>query len=313
MRKAALRPYATLPGPYDAATCLVTTVDARGDALWLLCPDTETVPNPYGTPYPRPRRYPYDARLVTSDGTPPVERALTGVRVRPSALDVLPDGRVLVVGGSETRNAQFFGRDGRPGRRFGLGRGARRVLADRRGGLWSAYSDEGIHGDDPTGAAGLVHWDGRGNRRWSLTPPDGLPYPVDTHALNVTDDGTAWFAYHPSPRLLHLGADGRATSWEAAPGVRPQGIAVHGTEIVLLADGVLHRLRRPHRRRASDGVLEPLGEARLTLPDGTPLTRYTDVVGRGRRLYVRGRSVRQWYVLDAWSEEADSLHRISPS
>lgn len=76
MRNTALRPHATLPGPYDAGTVLATTVDARGNALWLLCPDAETVRKPYGPSYPKPRRYPYDALLVSSDGTPPVERTL---------------------------------------------------------------------------------------------------------------------------------------------------------------------------------------------------------------------------------------------
>ncbi|MBC2877128.1 MULTISPECIES: SMP-30/gluconolactonase/LRE family protein [Streptomyces] len=291
MRNTALRPHATLPGPYDAGTVLATTVDARGNALWLLCPDAETVRNPYGPSYPKPRRYPYDALLVSSDGTPPVDRTLTGVRVRPSALDVLPDGRVLLVGGGAGEsNAQLLGRDGRPPHRFSIGRGARFVRADRQGTLWSAYSDEGVYGD-PLAAAGLVRWDGHGNRQWSLTPPDGLPHPVDAHALNVDDDGGAWFAYHPSPRLLHVRADGRVASW-TTPVARPRGIAAHGAEVALLADGLLHRCR------ASAGTLDPLEETRLTLPDGTPLTRYTDVVGRGRRLYVRGKSVRQWYVLD---------------
>ncbi|MBZ4318853.1 hypothetical protein [Streptomyces huiliensis] len=290
MRSTALRPHATLPGPYDAGTVLATTVDARGNAVWLLCPDVETVRNPYGPSYPKPRRYPYDALLVSSDGRPPVERTLTGVRVRPSALDVLPDGRVLLVGGGVGEpNAWLFGRDGRSPRRFSMGRGARFVRSDRRGALWSAYSDEGIH-SDALAAAGLVRWDGHGNRQWSLTPPDGLPYPVDAYALNV-DDGAAWFAYHPSPRLVHVGTDGRITSW-TTPAGHPRGIAAHGTEVTLLADDVLHRCR------ASAGTLDPFQETRLTLPDGTPLTRYTDVVGRGRRLYVRGKSVRQWYVLE---------------
>ncbi|MFI0740601.1 hypothetical protein ACH4PU_21290 [Streptomyces sp. NPDC021100] len=291
MKSTALRPHATLPGPYDAGTVLATTVDARGNALWLLCPDAETVRNPYGPSYPKPRRYPFDALLVSSDGTPPVERALAGVRVRPFALDVLPDGRVLLVGGGAGEpNAWLFGRDGRSPRRFSIGRGARFVRADRRGALWSAYSDEGIH-SDPLAAAGLVRRDGHGTPQWSLTPPDGLPYPVDADALTVDDDGAAWFAYHPSPRLLHIDADGRITSW-TTPVARPRGIAAHGTEVTLLADGLLYRCR------ASAGTLDPLGETRPALPDGTPLTRYTDVVGHGRRLYVRGKSVRQWYVLD---------------
>ncbi|MER5784590.1 hypothetical protein ABT104_23145 [Streptomyces mobaraensis] len=306
MQSAALRPHATLPGPYDAGTVLATTVDARGYALWLLCPDVETVRNPYGPSYPKPRRYPYDALLVSSDGTPPVERTLAGVRVRPSALDILPDGRVLLVGGGAGEpNAQLLGRDGRPLHRFPMGRGARFVRADRRGALWSAYSDEGIH-SDPLAAPGLVRWDGHGNRRWSLTPPDGLPHAVDALALNVDDDGAAWFAYHPSPRLLHVRADGRVASW-TSPAARPQGVAAHGTEVALLADDLLHRCR------VSGEALDLVEEVRLTLPGGTPLTRYADVVGRGRRLYVRGRSVRQWYAVDPWSGASVSRHRTSPS
>ncbi|CAM5677463.1 hypothetical protein SALBM135S_09368 [Streptomyces alboniger] len=54
---------------------------------------------------------------------------------------------------------------------------------------------------------------------------------------------------------------------------------------------------RLHRCRLTESEALPVEEARLTLPNGAALTRYARPVGRGRHLYLRGTSPRQWYVM----------------
>ncbi|WP_239517731.1 hypothetical protein [Streptomyces sp. ICC1] len=63
--------------------------------------------------------------------------------------------------------------------------------------------------------------------------------------------------------------------------------------------GGFHHPDGLHYCRLTDGgaVLVEDGEAVLTMPGGDPLRSSVRPVGRGRNLYVRGRSAKQWYVL----------------
>ncbi|MEU7561452.1 hypothetical protein [Streptomyces eurythermus] len=289
----ALRPHALLPGRYDQRKVLATTVDAWGRALWLVCPEAELRPNPYGRPSPHPRTDPYDALLVVADGGTFRELPLRDITLRVSRLDALPNGRLVLYGyeAAGDRNAQIYGRDGRRRRRFALGSAVEFLMADRRHHLWSAYGDEGVY-SDPLSAPGLVRWDSGGNRRWGYSAPKGVEYIDTVYAFNV-GDGVAWASYYPTFPLLEARADGRIRL-RRSPVAAPSGLAVDGDRLVMLGgDRQPDRLRRC--RLTADEVL-PVEEARLTLPDGTPLKRYAPCVGRGRHLYVRGRSRGQWYV-----------------
>ncbi|GIF99907.1 hypothetical protein [Catellatospora citrea] len=293
MRQVALLPHARLPRQYDDRQVLATTVDAWGRALWFLCPQVDLEPSPYGKPYARPSRYPYDGLLVSSDGTAIRERVLRDVDLRPSHLDTLPNERVLLRGhgADRAKGAQIYGRDGRRRHTFDMGTGIEHVLADRQHNLWSAYFDEGVY-VDPISAAGLVRWDSGGNRQWGYSPPEGIEYIDTVYACNV-DDRVAWAVYYPTFPLLQTHADGRFRV-RRNPVRSPRGIAVHGDRILLLGGDRSDHL---HYCRLTDDEAVVVDEAVLTMPGGGPLRGRFRTVGRGRHLYVRGTSTRTWYAV----------------
>ncbi|ULR56090.1 hypothetical protein [Streptomyces deccanensis] len=296
----ALRPHALLPRQYDHQRVLATTVDAWGRTLWLICPDAELRPSPYGRPSPQPRGRPYDALLIVDDRGAIRELSLRGMTLRVTHIDALPNGRFVVQGygtagdrtADDRHNAQIYGTDGRRRRGFAMGRAVEHLMADRRHHVWSAYFDEGVY-VDPISAAGLVRWDSGGNRLWGYTPPEGVQHIDTVYALNV-DDGVAWATYYPTFPLLEVRTDG-ATRLRRTPVVAPAGIAVHADHLTMLGGG--RQPDRLHRCRLTEDEALLVEEACLTLPNGTPLQRYARPVGRGRHLYLRGTSPRQWYVL----------------
>ncbi|MFZ3467816.1 hypothetical protein ACODT3_38300 [Streptomyces sp. 4.24] len=243
---------------------------------------------------------PFDALLVIDDAGEAQERILHGVAVVPARLDALPNGRIVVGGRSPVgnRNTQIFGRDGRPRRGFATGEHTAFLMADRRNNLWTAYTDEGIYGD-PLSAAGLARWDSGGNRLWEYWPPAGVSHIADIGALNVTDS-TAWAVYWPHSPLVETRASGQLRVRDQ-PVTSPRGLAVHGDRVVMLGGrrGGFHHPDGLHYCRLTDAgaVLVEDGEAVLTMPGGDPLRSPARPVGRGRNLYVRGRSAKQWYVL----------------
>ena len=297
MRKVALRPYALLPRQYDEGRVLATTVDAWGRAIWLICPDAELEPSRHGRPSARPRKYPYDALLVINDNGATKEQTLHGVSLRVCHLDALPNGRFFLegYGAAEDKSAQIYGRDGRRRHSFQLGRAIEFVMADRRHHVWSAYGDEGVY-SDPISYNGLVRWDSGGNRQWGYSAPEGVADIDTVYAFNV-DDGVAWASYYPTFPLLEARADGRIRV-RRTPVIAPRGIAVHGEEVLTL--GGNRQGDRLHRCRMTESKALLLEEARLTFPNGTPLKKYARPVGRGRHLYLRGMTPRQWYVMGVY-------------
>ncbi len=296
MRKVALRPHALLPRQYDHQKVLATTVDAWGRALWLICPDAELRPSSYGRPSPQPRNCPYDALLVIDSGGAVREQSLRGMSLRVTHLDALPNGRFVVQGHSAAgdQNAQIYGRDGRRRRSFTMGRAVEYLMTDRRHHVWSAYFDEGVY-IDPVSAAGLVRWDSGGNHQWGYTPAEGVEYIDTVYAFNV-DDGVAWANYYPTFPLLEVRTNGE-TRLRRTPVVAPAGMAVHGEHITML--GGDRQPDRLHRCRLTEHAALLIEEACLTLPNGAPLKRYARPIGRGRHLYLRGASPRQWYVMSS--------------
>ncbi|MGV9650602.1 MULTISPECIES: hypothetical protein [unclassified Streptomyces] len=289
----ALRPHALLPRQYDHRRVVATTVDAWGRALWLICPDAELEPQPYGRAYPRPRTDSYDAILVTDDRGTIQGRTLHDVGAWVCHVDSLPNGRFILVDGRGTRgerNARIHGRDGRRRHAFRMGDAIEFAMADRRHHVWSAYFDEGVYAD-PISAAGLVRWDSGGRQEWRYSAPDGIEYIDTVYALNV-DDGVAWACYYPPFPLLEVRTNGQIRVRTSSV-VAPRGMAVHGEEIVML--GGNRQSDRFHRCRMDGHKVIPVEEAQLTRPDGAPLKQYARPVGRGRHLYLRG-SAKQWFV-----------------
>ncbi|MFD8228746.1 hypothetical protein ACFV16_31930 [Streptomyces massasporeus] len=290
----ALRTHALLPRQYDHQKVLATTVDAWGRALWLICPDAELQPRSYGRPYPQPRNTPYDALLVIAGGGSVHAQSWRDMTLRVTHLDALPNGRFVVQGytAAGDGSAQVVGRDGRRRRSFTMGRAVEFLMADRRHHVWSAYFDEGVY-SDPISAAGLVRWDSGGNRQWGYKPPEGSEYIDTVYAFNV-DDGVAWANYYPTFPLLEVRTNGESRL-RSAPVAAPAGMAVYEGHVTML--GGDRQPDRLHRCRLTEREALLVEEARLTLPNGAPLERYAPPIGRGRHLYLRGTSPRQWYVM----------------
>ncbi|MFG2810376.1 hypothetical protein [Streptomyces massasporeus] len=232
--------------------------------------------------------------MVIDSGGSVREQLWRDVRLRVTRLDALPNGRFGVQGHTPAgdRNAQIVGRDGRCRRSFTMGRAVEFLMADRRHHVWSAYFDEGVY-VDPISAAGLVRWDSGGNRQWGYTPPEGTEYIDTVYAFNV-DDGVAWANYYPTFPLLEVRTDG-GIRLRSTPVAAPAGMAVHEGHVTML--GGDRQPDRLHRCRLTEREAVLVEEARLTLPNGAPLERYALPIGRGRHLYLRGTSPRQWYVM----------------
>ncbi|WP_404955045.1 hypothetical protein [Streptomyces sp. 147326] len=170
------------------------------------------------------------------------------------------------------------------------------MMADRRHNLWSAYYDEGVYAD-PVSAAVLARWDSGGNRLWEYWPPQGVAHIDTVDALNVADSA-AWAVYWPDFPLLETEANGRSRA-RKNPVRFPLGLAVHGDQILFLGGGPRDSGRgdRLHYCSITDDEAVVVEEAVLTMPNGAPLSGYGRPVGRGRHLYLHGRSAKQWYVL----------------
>ncbi|WP_424886955.1 hypothetical protein [Streptomyces sp. XH2] len=175
-----------------------------------------------------------------------------------------------------------------------MGRAIEFMMADRQNNLWSAYFDEGVY-VDPVSAAGLVRWDSGGNRLWGYSAPQGVEYIDTVYAFNVLDR-IAWATYYPTFPLLEVHADGRFRL-RKNPVPSPLGMAVQGDQVLMLGSGPRDRRDRLHRCRMTADEAVIVEEAELTMPNGAPLKHYARPVGRGERLYLRGTSPRQWYVL----------------
>ncbi|MFD3534864.1 hypothetical protein [Streptomyces sp. NPDC058664] len=216
----------------------------------------------------------------------------------PYRLDALPNDRLVLQGSGSTgdRNAQIFGRDGSPRRGFVVGASVEFMMADRRNNLWSAYYDEGVY-VDPVSAAGLARWDSGGNHQWGYWPPQDAPHIDTVYALNVADS-VAWAVYWPEFPLLQARTTGQVRV-RKSPVSSPLGLAVEDDRVLLLGGGPRDSGRRDrlHYCRVTGHEVVVVEEAVLTMPNGSPVQGYARPVGRGRCLYLHGRSAKQWYVL----------------
>ncbi|MEU6294213.1 hypothetical protein [Streptomyces erythrochromogenes] len=296
MTKVALRPYALLPRQYDERKVLASTVDAWGRALWLICPDARFPSGIRGGRTAEPLALPFDALLVIRDGDSVRERTLHDVAVSPRGIDALPGGGLVVHGfrGSDRRNGQIFGRDGRSRRRFALGSPLIQLVADRRAGLWTCHGEEGMYGDDPLDADALARWDGRGNRLHGFRPSGRARFCLEVNALNVTDSEV--LVVDQYDRALVEQGTGEPPHVRPLPMRGIRGLAVRDRHLLLLGGpGGEGRL---HHGRLTDEAVVITGQGELVWPNGDPVRRYSRPLGRGSHLYLRNpRSMRMWYVL----------------
>ncbi|GGV82936.1 hypothetical protein GCM10010228_58410 [Streptomyces massasporeus] len=150
--------------------------------------------------------------------------------------------------------------------------------------------------------AQIVGRDGR--RRRSFTMGRAVEFLMADRRHHVwsayvddVDDGVAWANYYPTFPLLEVRSNG-GSRLRSTPVTAPAGMAVHEGHVTM--SGGDRQPDRLHRCRLTELEALWVEEARLTLPNGAPLERYARPIGRGRHLYLRGTSPRQWCVMGAW-------------
>lgn len=219
---------------------------------------------------------------LTAYSTAPL--ALTTVAVVPELpvahpfVQPLPGGRFLVVGarcawreeGPES-NALVVGDDGSIEHAGTLGDGIEHVLVDSGGDIWVGYFDEGIFGNygwggpgpQPLGAAGIVRWSGRFEKRWEYQPVDHYHGLADCYTLNVGPDRVLACPYVDFP-VVQIHRD-RVSVHPTTKVSGPRGLVAAGDTIGLIGSYADAASLRTGSLR--DG-LSRLDKSRLGLPDG---------------------------------------------
>jgi hypothetical protein len=204
------------------------------------------------------------------------------------------DGWLLVrcrASGESDRNACVCDASGRPVRAFHAGDGIQDVQATEDGSIWISYFDEGVFGDTPLGACGLVCLDGQGRLLFDFRDL-GI---ADCYALNVPSPREVWLCYYTGFPLVKL-LDGAVSAvWPNFPVPGASGFAIDG-DIALFSGG--YRDKGVLTSIELDGMktsrIVPLDA------DARPLG-YLSAFGRGPRLFLRAEE--GLYAMDV----ADSL------
>ncbi|MEU5952680.1 hypothetical protein [Streptomyces sp. NPDC047525] len=285
-----LTPYARLPRRHHDRHIAHSTVDAFGQAHWLLAARE-----------PRPGRgamKPYDAVVVTvdADGRDHTTE-LNAVRARHPRIDALPDGGFVVADGRSRRSeqhVQVFDALGRESWSFRVGDAIEDLLADQAGRLWVGHFDEGVFGDDELSHPGLRCWSAEGDPLWTYEAEEGASEIYDCYALNVTDEAV-WVCAYSDFTLLEV-RPGRAVRQRANGLEGATALAVHEGRVTFLGG---YGDDRDRLVDAEIGHLEvrPYASGRLVGADGGPL-RARRTVSRGPRIYVQEEPYTAWTVLD---------------
>ncbi len=239
-------------------------------------------------------------RIVEHDGERQVRTTSLIGEVSPDPIiQSFPGGDLLVVDrrcatsrdGVPEGNARVYGAAGEIRRAFTLGDGIAHALVDDAGTIWVGYFDEGVYGDSPISAAGLVRFDASGDVRWSYEPPEGLVID-DCYCLNVSGEDV-WTSYYSRFPIVHIHDQAVTGIWRnVVTGARALAIA---NDRVLLVGGyrddhnraVLVELSADHARESQRFT--------ISTRDDMPLQSAT-FVGRGPFLDILDGS--DWYRLD---------------
>ncbi|WP_372346060.1 hypothetical protein [Streptomyces sp. KL116D] len=244
---------------------------------------------------------PFSAELVTITGQQERRTVVKDIRVRPSHLARLPDSRFLLVGGRTLRseagdawqtNAVVFSPSGTPEAEFCVGDDIPALVTDARGGIWTAYGDEGIYGGHPESAAGLAGWNLQGQAVWA--PAGRLPdHPLEG-CTAATESERVWLVWYSGSGkggtfLTRITPETGDVVSYPSPVSGPDGFAVRGHRAVLT--------RRHHNKRSVE-----LTRVELRGTDWTVVSRRTlRVPGRVVMHCGQGRDGFLWLRAgDAW-------------
>ncbi|MGW6441658.1 hypothetical protein [Lentzea sp. NPDC055074] len=301
------RQHARLLPPLPGDVLVSASVGPADDvvALWASPADVESLTSVTtqrgGATFPDPQAArPVAARVTVHIADSVVTTHLSGLPVAFPSVQSLPEGRVLVVGArcrwrpkGPDRNAIVFDHEGVVLGEHTFGDGIEHVQATRRGEVWVGYFDEGVYGNygwgeagspSPLGESGLTRFSTAFSPDWNFPGLDGTWDAIsDCYALNVADDETTWACYYTDFPLVRI-HNGTVTGWHNdVQGAK--AIAADGSRVALFGGYGPDRDRLVVGELGDDRV-HVTGEYRLVGPDGQPLPRSAQVVGRGADLHV---------------------------
>ncbi len=249
---------------------------------------------------------PFSGELVTVTAEEERRTPLENIPIPPSHLVLLPESRLLIAAGRTFRpqteegategdwtpNAVVLSPSGKPEGEFCIGDDLTTLIADRHGGIWAAYGDEGIYGGHPESAAGMAGWNAEGHAIWK--PEGRLPaHPLQgcTAAIEGERVWLVWYSGGGRGAGTYLTritpSTGEVTSYRS-PVPHPDGFAVRGHRAVLTI--------RNHHQRSVELIRAELddttGSTGPTSPNApnAPNTPTWTVTSR-RKLRVPGRVV----------------------
>lgn len=154
-----------------------------------------------------PQRYRAQAWL---DGAQLLDLCINDEPYNVHALQPLGDDLLLVCarstsrGGDSDLNGRVYSRDGRLLDEIALGDAIEHVQTTARGEIWLGYFDEGVFGDHPLSAHGLVACGRQGTPLFRYQPDAPLDTIADCYALNVASHNEAWTCYYTDFPLVQL-------------------------------------------------------------------------------------------------------------
>ncbi|MFD7203759.1 hypothetical protein [Streptomyces sp. NPDC059893] len=288
--------------------------DGQVIALWSKPRDlpglSATTTNAGGATFPEPRAtQAVDTHVSVHAPHRTASVELPGLKLAHVTVQPLPGDRVLVVGArarwrpeGADRNAIVYDADGHVVAEATLGDGVSHVFATHTGDIWVGYFDEGVYGNlgwgnpgtpAPIGEYGLIRFSSDLETQWRFPSHTSEPWGAisDCYALNIDGD-TAWACYYTDFPIVRV-RDDVVTSWRNSV-AGATALAVKDARVALLGG------YGPHHDRLSVGTLDSedlrvTDEYRIVLPDGSPLPKRAQVIGRGPDLHVL--SGDDWYRL----------------
>ncbi|MFD4708340.1 hypothetical protein ACFWN5_01390 [Streptomyces sp. NPDC058430] len=288
--------------------------DGQVIALWSKARDllglSATTTSAGGATFPEPRAtQAVDTHVSVHAPHRTASVELPGLKLAHVTVQPLPGDRVLVVGArarwrpeGADRNAIVYDADGHMVAEATLGDGVSHVFATHTGDIWVGYFDEGVYGNlgwgnpgtpAPIGEYGLIRFSSDLETQWRFPSHTSEPWGAisDCYALNIDGD-TAWACYYTDFPIVRV-RDDVVTSWRNSV-AGATALAVKDARVALLGG------YGPHHDRLSVGTLDSedlrvTDEYRIVLPDGRPLPKRAQMIGRGPDLHVL--SGDDWYRL----------------
>lgn len=221
---------------------------------------------------------------------------LPGLDLTFPVVDMLPDGKILIVG---TRcawrapedydlNGSIFDPETGKVSRILLGDGISGARVDALGRIWVAYFDEGVFGNlgwggpgpTPVGAAGLACFAETGEKIWEY-PTESEDMIADCYALNVSGSEATIFTYPDFP-ICRISKEFEISRWKT--GLGGCGAVAVSKDEALFSGQYNDPLDIAYLGRfEADGQMHTR-QVQLVLPDGSPRPK-GQLLGRGEHLY----------------------------